>query len=122
MSRLTAMMIAVAILTGALALRGEGIPGTDPRGTGAIVDISVSDGLVTAILVYDQQASRLGQPDLFWITVDSNTRIITVQDGRAETAGPSDLSPGQQVASWFAGPVYLSYPGRGHAAALCIVQ
>lgn len=91
----------------------------DPEGIsvqGAITDISDSEVLVEE----NPGEAEVGEKGFF--TVTEETGLFLQQDADQVPASFEDLAVGQSVVATYAGPVQMSYPSRGSAQSIVVLD
>lgn len=91
------------------------LPDRDPDVTGQITQ---QEG--GRVLIEAQPGVMEG--DKFWLTVDDSTPIFADVNGQLESRNLNDLRTGIRVSAWADGPVAMSYPAQGGAAAIVILD
>lgn len=118
-----ALLAAVAGCSPAGAGDAAGLPREEPTLTGEIIgrERHPQEGL--RILVEENRVSPTGEPGLYWLSLESApVRVLRLSGGRTVAAGIDDLRVGQMVQAWIEGPLLLSYPARGFAPLLVILE
>lgn len=85
--------------------------------SGAIT--KVEEGASNRVLVEGEAMSN-GEPNLTWVTISEETRILIKVDGVEKNGTLADLEAGQRVTIELAGPVLTSYPARASAASIVV--
>jgi len=93
----------------------DALPGRDPDVTGLITQQEGSRVLI-------EEQPNVMEGDKFWLTVDDSTPIFADVNGQLESRRVSDLQIGMRVSAWADGPVAMSYPAQGGAAAIVILD
>lgn len=87
---------------------------------GTIEQIQV-DAETTRILVTGEAMAN-GEPARTWITLTEDAAIQREDDGALLPVAAQDLSPGLRVRAALAGPMLMSYPAKGLASELIILD